>query len=246
MKRSILGVSVQDLTMDAAVRQGMKLLETPGVHRGYTPNPKLLTMAWEDKALRDILNGADLSLPDGVGVLIAARLTGKPMTERVAGADYAVQLARAAGERGKRLYLLGGKPGVARRAGERLVKDCPGLVLAGTADGYFRSAEQAAERIRASKADLVYVCLGCPKQERWIARYGAQTDARLLLGLGGTLDVLSGDVKRAPKPVQKLGLEWLWRTVGQPERIRELWRLPVFLAEAVLHGGKGEWRWQEN
>lgn len=246
MKRRILGVDVHALTMEDAVRAGLALLEQSGAHWGFTPNPKLLTMAWEDGELRRILNGASLSLPDGVGVLLAARLTGAPLPERVTGADYALALAKAAGERGKRLYLLGGKPDVARRAGQTLERLCPGLRIAGTADGYFSDPGAAAEQIRRSGADFVYVCLGCPKQEKWIARYGGQTGARLLLGLGGTLDVLSGDVRRAPAAVQRLGLEWLWRTVGQPERLRELWRLPVFLVQSVYHAGKEASKCQEN
>lgn len=238
MERIITGVRVQSLTMDAAVRQGLELLEAPGVHWGFTPNPKLLSMACADDELRKILNQASLSLPDGVGVLLAARLTGRPLPARVTGADYALSLARAAGQRGKRLYLLGGKPDVARRAGKTLSTLCPGLILAGTGDGYFADAHSAAEAVRQSGADLVYVCLGCPRQEQWIAQYGGITGARLLLGLGGTLDVLCGDVRRAPAAVQTLGLEWLWRSVCQPERLRELWRLPLFLAEALAWAGK--------
>ena len=133
MKERILGVDVHCVTMGSAVAMGLELLDTPGTHRCYTPNPKLLSMAREDEGLRNILNGADLSLPDGVGVLLAARLTGKSLTERVAGADFALALAKAAGERHKSVYLLGGAPGVAERAGEKLQKACPGLVLAGTA-----------------------------------------------------------------------------------------------------------------
>lgn len=238
MERSITGVRVQSLTMDSALRLGLELLETPGTHWCFTPNPKLLSMACEDAELRGILNQASLSLPDGVGVLLAARLTGSPLPARVTGADYALSLARAAGQRGKRLYLLGGKPGVAQRAGEALNALCPGLILAGTGDGYFTDARSAAEAVRRAEADFVYVCLGCPRQEKWIAQYGRATGARLLLGLGGTLDVLCGDVKRAPAAVQALGLEWLWRSVCQPERLRELWRLPLFLAEALVWAGK--------
>ena len=242
MKERILGVDVHCVTMGSAVAMGLELLDTPGTHRCYTPNPKLLSMAREDEELRHILNGADLSLPDGVGVLLAARLTGKFLKERVAGADFALALAKAAGERGKAVYLLGGAPGVAERAGEALKKACPGLVLAGTADGYFADPGAAADRVRRTGAELVYVCLGCPKQERWIARYGERTGAGLLAGLGGTLDVLAGDIKRAPKPVQRLGLEWLWRAACQPRRMRELWRLPDFLAAAVRERNEGNGR----
>lgn len=247
MTRTVTGVAIHDLTMEQAVRQGLALLEEPGPHWIFTPNPRLLSMAARDDQLRRILNGAALSLPDGMGVLLAARLTGRPIARRVTGVDYALALARQAGEQGRRLYLLGAKPGVAQAAGESLLRLCPGLVLAGAADGYFADPARAAEEVRRAGADLVFVCLGCPRQEHWIAQYGAQTGARLLLGLGGTLDVLAGQVSRAPLTWQRLGLEWLWRTLREPRRALDLWRIPLFLGQAVIWEEKEKRElWQEN
>lgn len=230
---TINGVKLHTLTMQEAVDAGLALLEQPGAHLCCTPNPKLLTLAAEDEALRRALNRADLSLADGVGVTLAARLTGQGRLPRCPGADYALALAQAAGARHKRVFLFGGKPGVAQAAGSVLLDRCPGLVLAGTLDGYFSDPAQAAQQIRTSGPDLVFVCLGCPLQERWMDRYGADTGARLLLGLGGTLDVLAGRVRRAPLLWQHLGLEWLWRGLCQPERMLEWWRLPLFLLQAL-------------
>lgn len=233
------GVKIHCLTMDAAVCAGLELLEEDSTHWCFTPNPKLLTLAARDEGLRGILNGAHLSLADGVGVVLAARLTGQGDLPRCPGADYALALAKAAGARHKRIFLLGGAPGVAEAAGERLLAQCPGLILAGALDGYSSDLSQVAEIIRAADADLVFVCLGCPVQEKWIARYGDETGAKLLLGLGGTLDVLAGRVKRAPVRWQRLGLEWLWRGLCQPRRLTEWWRLPLFLFQA-LHEPKEE------
>lgn len=227
------GVKLHPLTMEQAVDAGLALLEQPGTHLCCTPNPKLLTMARADPALCRDLNRADLSLADGVGVTWAARLTGQGPLPRCPGADYALALAKAAGVRGKRIFLLGGRPGVAQQAGETLLARCPGLVLAGTLDGYSPSPAGAAEQIRSAGADLVFVCLGCPLQERWMVRYGPLTGARLLLGLGGTLDVLAGQVRRAPVSWQRLGLEWLWRGLLEPRRMLEWWRLPLFLWQAL-------------
>lgn len=227
------GVKLHALTQAEAVEVGLSLLERPGVHRCCTPNPKLLTLAARDGSLRAILNRADLSLADGVGVTLAARLTRQGAVPRCPGADYALALAQAAGEQRKRLFLLGGRPGVAQAAGETLLTQCPGLILAGTLDGYFSDPAQAAARIREARPDLVFVCLGCPLQERWMEQYGPDTGARLLLGLGGTLDVLAGQVHRAPALWRRLGLEWLWRGLCQPWRMREWWRLPLFLLEAL-------------
>lgn len=233
------GVRIHCLTMDAAVSAGLSLLEEPGVHQCFTPNPKLLTMAARDADLRAVLSSAQLSLADGVGVVLAARMTGQGKMPRCPGADYALSLAKAAGERKKRIFLLGGAPGVAEAAGKCLLDQCPGLILAGTLDGYSTDLSQAAGRIRASAPDLVFVCLGCPNQEKWIARYGEETGARLLLGLGGTLDVLAGRVRRAPAAWQRLGLEWLWRGLCQPRRLLEWWRLPLFFYQ-VLNRPKEE------
>lgn len=228
------GVKLHVLTMTEAVKVGLNLLEQPGTHRCYTPNPKLLTFAAKDKALRRTLNRADLSLADGVGVSLAARLTGQGKLPRCPGADYALLLAKAAGRRQKRIFLLGGTPGVAQEAGKALLAQCPGLILAGTADGYFTDPRTTAAKIRETAADLVFVCLGCPRQEQWIDGYGADTGARLLLGLGGTLDVLAGQVHRAPLLWRRFGIEWLWRGLCQPWRMLEWWRLPVFLCQALL------------
>lgn len=233
------GVKIHCLTMDAAVCAGLELLEEDSTHWCFTPNPKLLTLAARDEGLRDILNRAHLSLADGVGVVLAARLTGQRRISRCPGADYALALAQAAGARHKRIFLLGGTPGVAEAAGERLLAQCPGLILTGTLDGFSSDLSLAAEKIRAANADLVFVCLGCPRQEKWIARYGGETGAKLLLGLGGTLDVLAGQVRRAPVRWQRLGLEWLWRGLCQPRRLTEWWRLPLFLFQA-LHEPKEE------
>lgn len=235
---TINGVTVHRLTPEQALCRGLALLEQPGPHACYTPNPRLLTMAAQDEGLRALLNSASLSLADGIGVSLAARLTGQGRLERCPGADYALALARRAGERGSRIFLLGGAPGVAQAAGAALLERCPGLVLAGTMDGYTADLSRAGEVIRLARADLVFVCLGCPRQEAWIARHGHETGARLLLGLGGTLDVLAGRVRRAPALWRRLGLEWLWRGICQPWRMLEWWRLPLFLLQAAAGARK--------
>lgn len=235
----ILGVRVDAVTMDEALARGLELLERPGTHRVITPNPELLSQAARRPELCALLNRAELSLADGVGVLLAARLRGARLPDRVPGVDYAAALARRAGERGKRIYLLGARSGVAQEAGRRLLRDCPGLVLAGAADGYFADPARAADEIARARADLVFVCLGAPRQEEWMDRYGARTGARLLLGLGGTLDVLSGRVGRAPALWQRWGLEWLWRALRQPSRLGRLYRLPLFLAQVWMEEGRG-------
>ena len=237
---SLLGVSLVPTTLSQAVAAGLDLLEQPGSHLCCTPNPKLLTLAARDPALRWMLNRCDLLLADGVGVSLVARLTGQGSLPRCPGIDAALALAQAAGTRGKRIFLLGGRPGVAQAAGEALLAQCPGLVLAGVRDGYFTDPHLVAEEIGKTHPDLVFVCLGCPMQEQWMDRFGARTGARLLMGLGGTLDVWAGQVVRAPRSWQRLGLEWLWRGLRQPQRMLEWWRLPWFFWQALT------WTREEN
>ena len=141
---------------------------------------------------------------------------------------------------GKRLFLLGAKPGVAEAAAEKLRAAYPGLQICGTHDGYFQDDAPVVEAIRAARAEVVFVCLGAPKQEFWMARNGPETGAKLMLGLGGVLDVFAGAVERAPERWQRMGLEWLYRLIREPSRIGRMARLPLFLVQAyrAKWGGK--------
>ena len=134
---------------------------------------------------------------------------------------------------GKRLYLLGAKPGVAEAAARNLEARYPGLSICGTHHGYFQEDGPVVEEIRRSGADAVFVCLGAPKQEYWMREHGPATGARLMAGLGGSLDVFAGVVERAPESWQKMGLEWLYRLMKEPSRIDRMARLPLFLASAL-------------
>ena len=155
------------------------------------------------------------------------------MQGRVPGIDFATGLVARMAETGLRLYLLGAKPGVAEQAAENLKQTHPNLIVCGTHDGYFQDAAPVVEAVKAAQADVVFVCLGAPKQERWMAEYGPATGAHLLVGLGGVLDVYAGNVKRAPAVWQKLGLEWCYRLLHQPSRIGRMAKLPLFLVEAA-------------
>ena len=177
-------------------------------------------------------------LPDGVGVVYAAKILGRPLQGRLPGCDFAAALCAWMAEHGKKLFLLGAKPGVAEQAARNLQQAHPGLTVCGTHDGYFSQDDPVAEEIRAAGADAVFVCLGAPKQEYWMIEHGPATGAAFLIGLGGSLDVFAGTVKRAPEGWQKLGLEWLYRLLKQPSRIARMAKLPLFLASAVQARGK--------
>ena len=199
MRIDVLGVGFDNLTMDEAVGEAVGLLHSEGCHYVVTPNPESVEVCRENPEARAAVNGADLVLPDGIGVIKGAAMLGTPLKERTPGVEFAGHLmGRMAGE-GKSLYLLGAKPGVADQAAEKLKERYPGLVIAGTHDGYFQEDGPVVEAIRQSGADAVFVCLGAPKQELWMAKNGPATGAKLLCGLGGSLDVFAGVVERAPK-----------------------------------------------
>lgn len=233
MKTEILGVRFDNLTQQEAAQQGRQLLEEDKFHYVVTPNPEFLLAAEKDPEFRRVLNAADLVLPDGIGVVYSAKILGTPLKERVPGIEFAEAMLSALNEMGGRLYLLGAKPGVAEEAGRRICARYPALVLCGTHDGYFKDEQAILPEIAAAKPDLLFVCLGAPKQEKWMARWGQHTGAKLAIGLGGCLDVFAGNVRRAPEQWQKLGLEWAYRLKKEPKRIGRMAKLPLVLVKAA-------------
>ncbi len=229
MRIDVLGVGFDNLTMDEAVAEGLRLTESQGTHYVVTPNPEIVELCRENLAAKIAVNEADLVLADGIGVVKGAAMLGTPLKDRVPGIEFAAGLMAGLAANGKTLYLLGAKPGVAQQAAQRLQATYPGLVIAGTHDGYFKDDAAVAEEIRKTGADVVFVCLGAPKQELWMKKFGPATGAHLLCGLGGSLDVFAGVVERAPKFWSDHGLEWFYRLCREPRRIGRMMKLPLFL-----------------
>lgn len=233
MRTDVLGVAFDDVTLDEAVDRALAMLEEDGPHMVATPNPEIVQRAQKDREFAGILAQADLVIPDGVGVVYAAKILGRPLKGRVPGIDFASALMGRMAGTGRRLYLLGAAPGVAEQAAVNLRAKYPGLVVCGAHDGFFQDDASPAAAIKAARADVVFVCLGFPKQEKWIAAHGRAAGARLYVGLGGSLDVFAGRVERAPESFQRLGLEWLHRLIKEPSRIGRMAKLPLFLVSAA-------------
>lgn len=225
----VLGIGFDNVTMQEAVDRALALLDAPGVHRVVTPNPEIVEVCRENLAARHAVRSADLVLADGIGVIKGARMLGTPLKEKVPGIEFAAHLMEKMAEGGRSLYLLGSKPGVAQTAAGNLAAQYPGLLIAGTHDGYFQDSAPVVQEIRRSGADVVFVCLGAPKQELWMAKHGGDTGAKLLCGLGGSLDVFAGVVERAPEFWREHNLEWFYRLCKEPRRVGRMMKLPLFL-----------------
>ena len=232
MRTEILGVEFDNLNMTEAASKAFELMERRGAYT-VTPNPEIVRMCRDNAALKEAVARADLVVPDGIGVIYGAKILGTPLKERVPGIDLATALLGVMSEKGKSLYLLGAKPGVAEKAAGTISTQFPGVEICGTADGYFKDDGPVIEKINAAAPDLLLVCLGAPKQEIWMHKNASRLDVGLMIGLGGVLDVFAGEVQRAPEGWQRLGLEWLYRLIKQPWRIKRMIKLPVFLFEAV-------------
>ena len=241
----ILGVRVDDVTIDEAVAIAGAAIRSSQTHRIVTPNAEMTMTARHDADFRRILNDSTLAIPDGAGLLLAARLLGAPLRVQVAGTDLAERVAELSAANGYRLFLLGAAPGIADLAAKRLVGLNPALQIAGT---YAGSAEPAADDVtrarllEAGRIDVLLVAFGARKQEAWIERNQARLGIPLAIGVGGVFDFWSGRVPRAPRLIRRVGFDWLFRLAVQPWRWRRQLALPWFLVAVTLAGVERRWR----
>ena len=233
MKLDIMGLQFDNVTMDEASARAEQILAGKKTCYAVTPNAEIAYEALYDETLRALINGADLVLPDGAGVVLASKLLKTPLKQKVAGVDFADRLLSILEKTGGGLFLLGSKPGVAELAAQKMTEKHPKLYICGMNDGYFKDEAPVIEKINAAKPDVLFVCLGAPKQEKWMAQYGAATGAKLLLGLGGSLDVFAGVAQRAPEFYCKHNLEWFYRLIKNPSRAGRMMKLPLFLVHVA-------------
>ncbi len=230
----VLGVGFDDLTRENAIELCKRLIDEHRSAYMVTPNPEIVMAAWDNPALDEAISGADIVIPDGIGVVRAARIIGTPLKERLPGIEIGEAILEYAAASGKSVFLLGAKPGIAEAAAEKMRVLFPGLDICGTNDGYFKDDGPVIEKINAARPDFLMVCLGAPKQELWMAENAPRLDVGLMAGLGGSLDVFAGTVMRAPKAWQRLNAEWLYRCIKEPWRFRRISRLPLFILKAWI------------
>ncbi|MFC7394487.1 WecB/TagA/CpsF family glycosyltransferase [Scopulibacillus cellulosilyticus] len=198
-----------------------------------TANPEIIMYAGEDPEFRDVIHKADYIVPDGAGVVIASRILGTPLMERITGFDLMQEILKAAEKKGYSVYFLGAEPEVIEKAAGKIQGDFPQLNIAGYHHGYIEDDTELVNEIREKKPDIVFVGLGFPKQEQWINQHLKDFNHGLFMGVGGSYDVIAGKFKRAPKAWQKLNLEWFYRLCQQPSRWRRMSVLPVFMLKAI-------------
>ncbi len=242
----ILGVPVDMVDKQQAFSIFKEIFPQAGCSMIVTPNSEIIQNASKDESLKSLIAGADLIIPDGIGLVYASKIIGCPLSERVTGVDFLESIIAYLAKTGESIFLFGSKPGVAEKAADKMKEKYPGLVVAGTRNGYFQPEEETeiVSEIEESGADFLCVALGAPKQERFIADHRAEfTHVRGAIGVGGSLDVWAGEVKRAPEFYQKHGLEWLYRLIQQPARFKRMLALPAFMLRVIFsRDGKSEKR----
>ena len=239
-RMKILGIAVDAITFDGWINKiGEWIAADDGAHHVCTVNPEFLMIAQSDSIFFNILNRAAICVPDGVGLLWASRHLGAPLPERVTGSDSVPLIARHAAEKGWKIFFLGAAEGIAERAALVLREQYPQLMVAGAYGGGPTEPEEdeIVAKINASGADILLVAYGAPKQDKWIARNLPRLDVAMAMGVGGSLDFIAGVVPRAPQWMRNRGLEWLYRLMRQPWRLRRMHRLPRFVL-AVLRQEK--------
>lgn len=235
-KINILGTRFDYLTRAEAVDRIVAYLQSGNKASVFTPNPEIVIEAYRDAEFQEVLNKSEMTIPDGIGVVIGSRIIGRPLPERVAGYDTLIDVFGAIENSALKVFFLGSGPGVADEAKNKMLDRYPNLNIVGTHDGYFKQDDKVIDYINSFEPDMLLVGLGAPKQEKWIASNRDRLCATVLFGCGGALDGFSGRVERAPDIFIRLNLEWFYRLVSQPSRWRRMMRLPLFLMKMIVEG----------
>ncbi len=228
---NILGVGIDCIDSEEALTQIENFIADGNPHQVVTANAEIIYQASRNEKMRNVINQAQMVTADGSGVVWASKQLGRPLRQRVTGIDLVNSICEQSARKGWKLYILGSAPGVAATAAVNIRQKFPGCNIVGTHHGYFNAKEekQIVAELLQLQPDVLFVALGAPKQEYWIAEHMAQLQIPVSMGIGGSMDVLSGNVKRAPRWMQKMSLEWLYRLLIQPTRFKRVLALPKFM-----------------
>ena len=230
---NVLGVDFDNVTMDEAVDAAWALMEAHSGGYIVTPNPEIVMSCRADPDVAAAVAGAALTIPDGIGIIYGAKILKTPLKEKVPGCDFSLKLMARMAKAGKSVFILGASPGTAEKAAENLGESLPGLRFVGTHNGYFDDDAPVIAAINAASPDLLLVCLGAPKQELWMHKNAAALNVGLMIGAGGSVNIYAGTVQRAPAFWRRAGLEWLYRLLQEPKRIKRQMALPKFMLKVI-------------
>lgn len=257
-KIEILGIKIDNITFDQALKVINNFVVLGKPKQIVTVNPEFIVTSEHDEEFKNILNAADLSVPDGAGLIFVSKyILNNPLTERVAGVDLVLAISKHAAEKKYPIFLLGGKESVAEQTANILKGQNPGLIIAGTYAGKpklnvseiqdFRQIRmtdikpkrpdtnlEIIKKIRQAKPKILFVAYGAPKQDKFIARYKKQLNVPVMIGVGGAFDFISGKTRRAPTWIQKIWLEWLWRLIMEPWRWRRIFTATIVFPWMVI------------
>lgn len=241
---SIMGVRINNVTMNEVLNTVENKIEKQEKYIIYTPNTEIIMMCQEDKEFLDLMNQSDINIPDGIGLIYASKTKDLPLKEKVGGFDLSVKMLDIANRKSLKLYAVGGKPGVAETAMKNIHEKYPNINIVGHHHGYFKGAhlgqngheeeKEVIDEINSKKPDILFVGFGAKKQEQWIQYNKNKLNAKIIIGNGGTIDILAGNVKRAPDIFIKLGLEWFYRLIKEPKRISRQIVLPIFMIKVIF------------
>jgi exopolysaccharide biosynthesis WecB/TagA/CpsF family protein len=232
-RTEILGIPIDNINFSEAYEKIEEFLNENSCKAVYTPNSEMLYMASRNNKFREILSSGDLILPDGMGVILASKLIKKTLKQKVSGVDIVKGILS---KYSLKVFLLGGKPGIAKKAGEEIESTYKNIKVIGTHHGYFKDNDnkKILEMINKESSDLLIVCLSMKKQEEWIYNNKSALRVKIAIGAGGTLDILSGAVSLTPEIIRKTGFEWLHRLIREPKRIKRMSVIPVFLLKVLF------------
>lgn len=234
LKESILGVDVSKETYDSLTAELFSRAKEGKKSFIVAVNPEKIIKAEQDLNLKKLINSADYQIPDGIGVLLASKLQRGQIRDRITGIDLMMRIVVESSNQEKEVFLYGGKPGVAEKAKQQLLKEYPKLKIVGVLDGYQTDDQQLIDKINKTKPTIIFVALGSPRQEEWILKNKENLNVSIFQGVGGSFDVIAGNIKRAPAFFLKFGLEWLYRLLMEPWRWKRQLAIPRFLVKVLI------------